>query len=173
MLKVKKISPWKSFKGMMPALTVAFLSKSSNATLPVAMRSLENRLGVSQKVSSFTLPLCSVINMNGCAAFILTTVLFVSMLNGVTFGGFELVGWIFLATLAAIGNAGVPMGCFFLTSAFLIGMKIPLYMMGIILPFYTILDMIETTLNVWSDGCIALTVEKDLKRAEEVLPAVQ
>lgn len=172
MLKFKKISPWKSFKGMMPALSVAFLSKSSNATLPVTMRSLEGRLGVSQKVSNFTLPLCSVINMNGCAAFILTTVLFVSMLNGVTYSGFELVGWIFLATIAAIGNAGVPMGCFFLTSAFLIGMKVPLYMMGIILPFYTILDMIETTLNVWSDGCIALTVEKDLKIAEESLPTV-
>lgn len=165
MLKVKKISPWKSFKGMMPALTVAFLSKSSNATLPVTMRSLEKNCGVSGKVSSFTLPLCSVINMNGCAAFILTTVLFVSMLNGYTYGAFELVGWIFLATLAAIGNAGVPMGCFFLTSAFLIGMDVPLYMMGIILPFYTIIDMIETTLNVWSDGCIALSVEKDLSKA--------
>ncbi len=165
MLKCKKISPWKSFRGMSPALTVAFLSKSSNATLPITMRSVEKNLGVSQKVSNFTLPLCSVINMNGCAAFILTTVLFVSMINGVVFTGFDYVGWIFLATLAAIGNAGVPMGCFFLTSAFLIGMKIPLYMMGIILPFYTILDMIETTLNVWSDGCIAVVVEKDLAKA--------
>lgn len=165
LLKFKKLSPWKSFRGMTPALTLAFLSKSSNATLPVTMRSVEKNLGVSQKVSSFTLPLCSVINMNGCAAFILTTVLFVSMINGVTFTGLDYVGWIFLATLAAIGNAGVPMGCFFLTSAFLIGMKIPLYMMGIILPFYTIIDMIETTLNVWSDGCVAMVVEKDLSLA--------
>lgn len=170
MLKLKKISPWRSFKGMMPALTVAFLSKSSNATLPVTMRSLENNCGVSSKVSNFTLPLCSVINMNGCAAFILITTLFVSMLNGFTYNGFELVGWIFLATLAAIGNAGVPMGCFFLTSAFLIGMDVPLYMMGIILPFYTVIDMIETTLNVWSDGCVALSVEKDLSSAPSTVP---
>ncbi len=161
-LKWKGVSPLKSAKGLMPALTLAFFSKSSNATLPVTIRSVENNLGTNPKVSSFTLPLCSVINMNGCAAFILITTLFVSMLNGLTFSAFELVGWIFLATIAAIGNAGVPMGCFFLTSAFLIGMNVPLYLMGLILPFYTILDMIETTLNVWSDGCITLVVDKEL-----------
>lgn len=161
-LKWKKISPIKAFKGMSPALTLAFFSKSSNATLPVTIRSAEQNLKVSQKVSSFTLPLCSVINMNGCAAFILTTVLFVSMSSGLTFSSAELVLWVFLATVAAIGNAGVPMGCFFLTSAFLIGMDVPIYLMGIILPFYTILDMIETTLNVWSDACIAIVVDKEL-----------
>lgn len=171
LLKMKKIPVWKSFKGMMPALTLAFLSKSSNATLPVTMSSAENNLGVSRKVSSFSLPLCSVINMNGCAAFILITVLFVSMLNGVTFGAIELIGWIFLATIAAVGNAGVPMGCFFLTSAFLIGMNMPLYMMGLILPFYTIIDMIETALNVWSDACVAIVVDKDLAKEPRLEPA--
>ncbi|NGX54364.1 MAG: hypothetical protein K1000chlam4_01090, partial [Chlamydiae bacterium] len=167
MLKFKKISPWKSFKGMAPALTVAFFSKSSNAALPVAIRSAEENLGVSKKVSSFTLPLCSVINMNGCAAFILITTLFVSMLNGMVFGPFELVGWIFIATIAAIGNAGVPMGCFFLTSALLIGMKGPLYTMGLILSFYAIIYMVETVLNVWSDACITIAVDKDLSEASD------
>lgn len=168
LLKIKGVSPWKSFRGMMPALTLAFFSKSSNATLPVTMQSAEKNLGVSKKVSSFSLPLCSVINMNGCAAFILTTVLFVSMLNGIVFSGVQLFGWIFLATIAAIGNAGVPMGCFFLTSAFLIGMNVPLYTMGLILPFYTILDMIETTLNVWSDACITVVVDKELSVKEPI-----
>ncbi len=171
LLKLKGISPWKSFRGMAPALTLAFFSKSSNATLPITIQSAEKNLKVSPRVSNFTLPLCSVVNMNGCAAFILITVLFVSMINGLTFTPIELVGWIFLATLAAIGNAGVPMGCFFLTSAFLIGMNVPLYMMGLILPFYTILDMIETTLNVWSDACIAIVVDKEL--APQQIPAVQ
>lgn len=167
-LKFKKLSPLKCAKGMAPALTLAFFSKSSNATLPVTLRSAEKNLGVSSKISSFTLPLCSVINMNGCAAFILTTVLFVSMVNGVTFSTFDLILWVFLATIAAIGNAGVPMGCFFLTSAFLIGMNIPIYMMGLILPFYTILDMIETTLNVWSDACIAIVVDKELSVKDDL-----
>jgi Na+/H+-dicarboxylate symporter len=165
-LKYKKLSPWRCFKGLTSALTVAFFSKSSNAALPITMQSIEKNLGVSKRISSFTLPLCSVINMNGCAAFILISVLFVSSLNGITFGTWDYIGWIFFATLAAVGNAGVPMGCFFLTSAFLIGMKVPLFMMGLILPFYTILDMIETALNVWSDACITLAVNKDIALAE-------
>lgn len=171
-LKLKKISPLASFRGMAQALTVAFFTKSSNATLPFTLRCVEKNLGVSQKVSSFSIPLCSVINMNGCAAFILITVLFVSSINGVVFTSFDLVSWIFIATMAAIGNAGVPMGCFFLTSAFLIGMDVPLYTMGLILPFYTVLDMIETALNVWSDACVALAVDKDLspKPVPEPLP---
>jgi len=169
LLIFKKISPWKSFQAMSPALTLAFFTKSSNATLPVTMQSIEKNLGVSQRTSTFTLPLCSVVNMNGCAAFILTTVLFVSTLHGMVFSPLELVGWIFFATIAAIGNAGVPMGCFFLTSAFLIGMDVPLYMMGLILPFYSVLDMIETALNVWSDACITIVVDKELAEAKEPL----
>jgi Na+/H+-dicarboxylate symporter len=171
LLKLKKISPIKTFKGMIQPLTIAFFSKSSNATLPVAIRAAEKNLGVNSKVSHFTLPLCSVINMNGCAAFILITVLFVSTINGMTFGAMDFIGWIFLATFAAIGNAGVPMGCFFLTSAFLVGMDIPLYMMGLILPFYTVIDMIETTLNVWSDACITVAVDRDLTPSSLPLPA--
>ena len=107
--------------------------------------------------------------MNGCAAFILTTVLFVASMHGVSFSAFDLIGWVLLSSIAAIGNAGVPMGCFFLTSAFLIGMDIPLYMMGLILPFYTILDMIETMLNVWSDACITIAVDKDLSKVPELV----
>jgi Na+/H+-dicarboxylate symporter len=169
MLRFKKISPIKTFKGMARALTVAFFTKSSNATMPIAIQAAEKNLGVSGKIANFSLPLCSVINMNGCAAFILITVLFVSTVNGFTFGIMDFVGWIFLATFAAIGNAGVPMGCFFLTSAFLVGMDIPLYMMGLILPFYTIIDMIETTLNVWSDVCITVSVDKDLLNSGAVV----
>ncbi|MCH9627736.1 MAG: Proton/glutamate-aspartate symporter [Chlamydiales bacterium] len=165
-LKMKKVSPWRSFRGMGQALTVAFFSKSSSATLPVSIQCAEKNLGIKQKVSSFSFPLCSVINMNGCAAFILTTVLFVSSANGLTFSGFDLFSWIFIATFAAIGNAGVPMGCFFLSSAFLIGMDVPLYMMGLILPFYAVLDMIETALNIWSDACITIAVDKDLSKAD-------
>nr|MCH9704038.1 cation:dicarboxylase symporter family transporter [Chlamydiota bacterium] len=123
-------------------------------------------VGVSKKVSGFTLPLCSVVNMNACAAFILTTVLFVSQLYGMTFTPMQLIMWIFFATLAAIGNAGVPMGCFFLTSAFLVGMNVPLYMMGVILPFYALIDMLETALNVWSDAVVTTSIDKDLKVAQ-------
>lgn len=166
LLKAKGISPIKTFKAMGPALSVAFFSKSSGAALPITMQTIEERVGVSKKVSGFTLPLCSVVNMNACAAFILTTVLFVSQLYGMTFTPMQLIMWIFFATLAAIGNAGVPMGCFFLTSAFLVGMNVPLYMMGVILPFYALIDMLETALNVWSDAVVTTSIDKDLKVAQ-------
>lgn len=169
LLKAKKISPLNTAKGFSQALALAFFSKSSNATLPVTIRCAEQKLNVSPKVANFTLSLCSVINMNGCAAFILITTLFVSMSNGMVFNHFEMVAWIFIATIAAIGNAGVPMGCYFLTSAFLLGMDVPLYLMGLILPFYTLLDMLETSLNVWSDGCVAVVVDKDLAKLPVVL----
>jgi Na+/H+-dicarboxylate symporter len=169
LLKAKGIPPLATARGFSAALTLAFFSKSSNATLPVTIRCAQEKLQVTPKIANFSLSLCSVINMNGCAAFILTTTLFVAMSNGLAFSNFEMVAWIFIASIAAIGNAGVPMGCYFLTSAFLLGMDVPLYLMGLILPFYTLLDMLETALNVWSDGCVAVIVNKEL--AGEKTPA--
>lgn len=172
LLKIKGISPIKTAKAMAPALTLAFFSKSSNATLPLAIKCAEEKLGLSRKITNFALPLCSVINMNACAGFILTTVLFVSMMNGVSFSYPEMIGWVFLATLAAIGNAGVPMGCYFLASAFLISMNVPLHIMGLILPFYTLLDMVETAINVWSDSCVTTIVDKEVSIPDEATKEV-
>jgi len=76
------------------------------------------------------------------------------------FSSFDYVMWVGIATLAAIGNAGVPMGCYFLTSALLTTMNVPLKLMGVILPFYALIDMLETTINVWSDSCVTMIVEK-------------
>ena len=71
--------------------------------------------------------------------------------------------WVFIATFAAIGNAGVPMGCYFLTISLVSSMGIPVAIMGVILPVYAVIDMIETSLNVWSDSCIANIVNKKLE----------
>ncbi|MFY7842786.1 MAG: dicarboxylate/amino acid:cation symporter [Rhabdochlamydiaceae bacterium] len=163
LLKWKKISPLQTFKGVYKALVLAFFSKSSNVTLPISLKCAEENLKIRPKIAKFSLPLCTVINMNGCAAFILSTVLFVSCSEGLSFSFFHLILWVFLATLAAIGNAGVPMGCFFLSSTFLVGLGVPLKTLGLILPFYTILDMIETALNVWSDLCVTAIIDKTTK----------
>jgi Na+/H+-dicarboxylate symporter len=161
-LKFKGLSPWKTLKAMSPALNVAFWSKSSAATLPVTLQCATERLGLSRKTAGFSLPLCTAINMNGCAAFIVITVLFVSMCNGVVFSPFEFAAWVFIATLAAFGNAGVPMGCYFLSLALLTAMNVPLNLMFVILPFYAFLDMLETAINVWSDACVTAVVDKDV-----------
>ena len=150
-------------KAMLPALTVAFFSKSSAGTLPVTMASAENRLGVRRPVSRFVLPICTTINMNGCAAFILLTVVYLMQNAGADITLGTLIVWILISTLAAVGNAGVPMGCFFLSASLLAGMNVPILLMGVILPFYAVVDAIETALNVWSDSCVAAMVDHDLK----------
>jgi Na+/H+-dicarboxylate symporter len=145
---------------MLPALSFAFFSKSSTAAMPTAIDCAENQLNVSPKVARFSFPLCTSINMNACAAFILITVMFIAQSQGVTFTYTDKITWIAIATIAAIGNAGVPMGCFFIASALLTTMNLPLTLMGIILPFYALLDMLESAINIWSDSCVTLAVHQ-------------
>ncbi len=168
LLKYKQVSPVGLFKAMLPALSVAFFTKSSSAAVPMAIKCAEERAEVSKKIASFTFPLCTTINMNGCAAFILITVLFVSMSNGLVISGPEMLLWIIVSTVAAVGNAGVPMGCFFLSSAILAAMNVPLHMMGIILPFYALIDMLESAINVWSDSSVVAIVNKELNPQEKL-----
>lgn len=169
LLKYKQISPLQLGRKMFPALSLAFFTKSSAAALPMAMRCAEEKAEISRQVASFSLPLCTTINMNGCAAFILITVLFVSMSQGIVYTPVEMGLWVILSTIAAIGNAGVPMGCYFLASAFLATMNVPLNLLGVILPFYTLIDMLESAINVWSDSCVTAIVDKEIKMEQSGL----
>jgi Na+/H+-dicarboxylate symporter len=158
LLSLKKISTKKVFKAMLPAIMVAFWTKSSSVALQVAIDCARKNLALPPKLANFSLPLCIVINMNACAAFILTTVLFVSTSHGVAYSAFDYMLWVLAATLAAIGNAGVPMGCYTLSCAILGMLGVPLYLLGIILPCYALIDMLESAINVWSDACVSALV---------------
>ena len=159
-LLLSGLNPIKTFSGMMPAVLMAFFTKSSAATLPVTMENAEQRLGVSKKISRFVLPLCTTINMNGCAAFILCTSLFVMQNNGMEIGWTTMILWLFISVISAVGNAGVPMGCYFLTLSLMSGIGANIGVMGIILPIYTVIDMVETSENVWSDSCVCAITNK-------------
>ena len=161
-LLARGLNPIHVLGRMTPAVLMALFTKSSAATLPVTMESAENRLGVRKEVARFVLPICTTINMNGCAAFILVTSLFVMQNGGtpITFGTILL--WILISVVSAIGNAGVPMGCFFLTLSLMSGIGAPVAILGIILPIYTIIDMVETAENVWSDSCVCAMTDHDL-----------
>lgn len=161
-LKMNGISPFDTMRKMMPALSIAFFSKSSAGTLPVTMATAENRLKIDPKISRFILPLCTNINMNGCAAFIFVTVIYLMQNHGIPITLDLMVLWIVIATIAAVGNAGVPMGCFFLSASLLSSMDVPITLLGVILPFYSIIDMIETSLNVWSDSCVAKVIHEKM-----------
>lgn len=163
-LLARGLNPLRTLGRMMPAVLMALFTKSSAATLPVTMQTAEDRLGVSNKVSRFVLPICTTINMNGCAAFILVTSLFLMQNGGMSLPWTTMILWLFISVLSAIGNAGVPMGCYFLTLSLMSGVNAPIGIMGIILPIYTIIDMIETAENVWSDSCVCAMVNKDMSK---------
>lgn len=163
-LLARGINPLQALRAMMPAVLMALFTKSSAATLPVTMQSAEERMGVRSRVARFVLPICTTINMNGCAAFILVTSLFVMQNGGMPLTWTTMLLWLLISVVSAVGNAGVPMGCYFLTFSLMSGIGAPLSVLGIILPIYTIIDMIETAENVWSDSCVCAMVDKDGKR---------
>ena len=161
-LLARGLNPIYVLNRMMPAVLMALFTKSSAATLPVTMNTAENRLGVKKNIARFVLPICTTINMNGCAAFILVTSLFVMQNGGTPLTWSTIILWIFISVISAIGNAGVPMGCFFLTLSLMSGIGAPVAILGIILPIYTIIDMVETAENVWSDSCVCAMIDHDL-----------
>ena len=165
-LLIRGLNPIHVLGRMMPAVLMALFTKSSAATLPVTMDTAENRLGIKKNISRFVLPICTTINMNGCAAFILAFILVTSlfvMQNGGTILTWDtILLWILVSVVSAVGNAGVPMGCYFLTLSLMSGIGAPVAILGIILPIYTIIDMVETAENVWSDSCVSAMVDRDL-----------
>ena len=162
-LLARGLNPLHVLGRMMPAVLMALFTKSSAATLPVTMESAEQRLGVRKEIARFVLPLCTTINMNGCAAFILVTSLFVMQNGGTPLTLGTILLWILISVVSAVGNAGVPMGCFFLTLSLMSGIGAPVAILGIILPIYTIIDMVETAENVWSDSCVCAMTNHDIK----------
>ncbi len=163
-LLVRGLNPLRVMSKMLPAVLMALFTKSSAATLPVTMDTAEHKLGVSPKIARFVLPICTTINMNGCAAFVLVTSLFVMQNGGMPITLSTVTLWVVISVIAAIGNAGVPMGCYFLTLSLMSGVGAPVGILGIILPIYTILDMVETAENVWSDCCVCAMTDHDLKK---------
>ena len=101
-LLVKGINPVKHFKNMLPAILTALFTKSSAATLPVTMDCAENRVKCDKKFTRFILPMCTTINMNGCAAFILVTSLFVMKNGGVELNLITVISWILISVISAV-----------------------------------------------------------------------
>ena len=162
-LLARGLNPIHVLSKMVPAVLMALFTKSSAATLHVTMETAEQRLGVRKNISRFVLPICTTINLNGCAAFILVTSLFVMQNGGAALSMPTILLWILISVISAVGNAGVPMGCFFLTLSLMSGIGAPVSILGIILPIYTIIDMVETAENVWSDSCVCAMTDHDIR----------
>lgn len=147
------ISPIKMFRAMSAALLTAFSTASSSATLPLTMSSIEDNAGASNRVSSFVLPLGATINMDGTALYECVAAIFIAQVYGIdlSFGTQFVV--VFTALLASIGAAGIPMAGLVIMAIILNAAGLPLEGLGLILAVDLPLDMLRTSINVWSDSC--------------------
>jgi Na+/H+-dicarboxylate symporter len=157
---VGRINPLKHFNAVKSALLTAFSTSSSNATLPLTIQSVENNAGVSNKISSFTLPLGATVNMNGTALYECVAVIFIAQAYGIPLTAGQQIIIVFTSLLAAIGAAGVPMAGLVMMSIILSAVGLPLEGIGLILAVDRILDMFRTTINVWGDTCAAVVIAK-------------
>lgn len=148
---VGKMSPIVFLKGVSPAWLVAFSTASSNATLPVSIDSVERNLGVSNKVSSFVLPLGATVNMDGTALYEGVAALFIAQAYGIDLGFGQQLIVLLTASLAAIGAAGIP-GAGLVTMVLVLNaVGLPLEGIGMVLAVDRILDMFRTSINVLGD----------------------
>ncbi|HEM48830.1 MAG TPA: dicarboxylate/amino acid:cation symporter [Caldithrix sp.] len=165
---VAGISPMAHFKAMTAALFTAFSTSSSSATLPLTISSVEENSGASNKVSSFVLPLGATINMDGTALYECVAAMFIAQVYGIDLSFGQQFIIVFTALLASIGAAGIPMAGFVMMAIILNAVGLPLEGLGLILPVDRPLDMLRTSVNVWSDSCGTVIIarsegEKDLK----------
>jgi proton glutamate symport protein len=157
---VGKARPYAHLQNMITALLTAFSTSSSSATLPLTMESLEYNSGVSNKISSFTLPLGATINMDGTALYECVAAMFIAQAYGVELTFVQQMLVVVTALLASIGAAGIPMAGLVMITIVLTAVGLPLEGIGLILAVDRILDMLRTSVNVWSDSCGAVIIAR-------------
>jgi len=154
------INPWLHFRGMTTPLITAFSTSSSSATLPLTLEAVEHNSGVSNKITSFVLPLGATVNMDGTALYECVAAMFIAQAYGIELGFLQQMIVVITALLASIGAAGIPMAGLVMISVILSAVGLPLEGVGLILAVDRILDMCRTTVNVWSDSCGAAIIAK-------------
>ena len=148
------------FKNVTPALTTAFSTASSSATLPITIECAEENNKVSRKASLFVLPLAATVNMNGTALYESVAALFIAQMLGIQLGFGEQMIVFLTATLAAIGAAGIPEAGLVTMGMVLQSVGLPLEGIGMLLSMDWFLDRCRTTINVWGDSIGAGVVDK-------------
>ncbi|NIM49923.1 MAG: cation:dicarboxylase symporter family transporter [Gemmatimonadales bacterium] len=164
---VTRKNPFRHYKGMPAALVTAFSTRSTIVTLPLTMEAVTHNSKVSEKISSFVLPLGATVNMDGTALYECVAVIFIAQVYGFTLGFDQQLIIVFTALLASIGAASVPMSGLVMMSIILAAVGMPLEGAMLILAVDPILDMFRTMVNVLSDSCGAVIVAK--LDGEEVL----
>jgi len=155
---VAKVNPLLHYKAMSAALLTAFSTSSSSATLPLTMECVEQKAGVSNRVSSFTLPLGATVNMDGTALYECVAAMFIAQAYGLDLSLTTQFTIVVVALLTSIGVAGIPSASLVAISIILATIGLPLEGIGLILAVDRVLDMCRTAVNVYSDSVAAVVI---------------
>lgn len=157
---IGKVNPFRHLRNMATPLITAFSTSSTNATLPITMKAVEENDGVSKKIVGFTIPLGATINMNGTALYECVAVLFIAQVYGIELSLGQQILVVFTSLLASIGAAGIPMAGIVMMVIILKAVGLPLEGIGLILPVDRLLDMFRTALNTYGDTCAAVVIAR-------------
>ncbi|QKY70854.1 dicarboxylate/amino acid:cation symporter [Lentibacillus sp. CBA3610] len=162
-----KGNPLTFYKGFFPAMSVAFSTSSSSATLPVSMRMAQEKLGVKKSISSFVQPLGATINMDGTGIMQAVATVFISQVYAIDLGLTDIIMVILTATLASIGTAGVPGVGLVMLAMVLNQVGLPTEGIALIIGVDRLLDMLRTSLNITGDATCAYIISEREKRIDK------
>ncbi|MCA1799569.1 MAG: dicarboxylate/amino acid:cation symporter [Xanthomonadaceae bacterium] len=165
------VSPLRTLKAMAPALLTAFSTASSLATLPLTLRCVRENANVSQRTTSFVLPLGATVNMNGTALYECVAAMFIAQAYGLDLNFNVQFIIVLTALVTSIGVAGVPAASMVAIGIILTAIGLPLEALGVLFVFDRLLDMMRTTVNIYGDAACAIVVAK-LEGEENLVPAV-
>lgn len=155
---VGRVNPLRHYQAMTPAMLTAFSTASSSATLPLTLECVEKRAGVSNRTSSFVLPLGATVNMDGTALYECVAAIFIAQVYGIQLGFAAQFTIVLLALLTSIGVAGIPAASLVAIVIILNAVGLPAEGIGLILAVDRVLDMCRTGVNVFSDSCGAVII---------------
>lgn len=148
---ITRKNPFKFMQMMGTALLTGFTTASSAASLPISLRDIQEKAGVSRKVSCFSLPLGNTINMNGTALFESVTAIFIAQAYGIELTLVQQIIIVLTSLMAAVGSAGIPLAGLVMLAVVLKAVGLPLEGIGLVLVVQQPLDMIRTSVNIWGD----------------------
>ena len=157
---VAKVNPLAHYKAMAPAMLTAFSTASSSGTLPVTMECIEKNAKVSKKTASFVLPLGATVNMDGTALYECVAAMFIAQAYGLDLSLTTQFTIVLVALLTSVGVAGIPSASLVAITIILGTIGLPAEAIGMLLVTDRILDMMRTSVNVFSDSCCAVVIAK-------------
>ena len=160
LLKTAGVNPLQHYKAMREALLTAFSTASSAATLPLTLRTVEERAGVSNRTASFVIPLGATVNMDGTALYECVAAMFIAQAYGLDLTLGTQLTIVIIALLTSIGVAGIPAASLVAIAIILTAIGLPIEAIGLLLVTDRVLDMMRTAVNVFGDSCASVIIAR-------------